>query len=254
MSDIKRYPLLAGLVSWLCFPAYLVQGVYVRQRSMRLSPAAGPRSGQYGEGEPVHRLLAVGDSSAAAVGLDHTHDSLVANAARLLHAQTGETVSWHISGHNSAVAEEIRDAVVPNLMPADYTHIFIMVGMNDMKNWHTSRRFKKAFGGLLYALRTRFPDTRMYWHQGIDVQRVPTIPEPLGWIMNLRVALLNRKGAQLCVERGVVVVPPLHVTGPEGFCRDGFHASEAGYEAWARHMLDHLHHTPRTTPAAAPYV
>ena len=123
-----------------------------------------------------------------------------------------------------------------------------------MKNWHSTRRWKKGFGGLLYALRTRFPEARIYWHQAIDVQKVPMLPEPLAWIMTLRVALLNRKGAQLCVERGAVVVPPVPADGPEGFCRDGFHASELGYEGWARHMLDHLHHTPRTTPAAAPHV
>ena len=254
MRFFERHPILAGLVSWLCFPLYIAQGIYVREHSMRLSPAAGPRSGQFGEGEATHRLLAVGDSSAAAVGLDETRDALIVQAARMLHEDTGETVSWHVSGHNSAVAEEIRDLVVPNLEPVPYTHIFIMLGTNDMKNWHTTRRWKKGFGGLLYALRTRFPETKIYWHQAIDVQKVPAIPEPLGWIMKLRVGLLNRKGAQLCVERGAVVVPPVHVTGPEGFCIDGFHASESGYEAWARHMLDHLHHTPRSTPAAQPYV
>ena len=246
--------MLAGLLSWLCFPVYLALGIWTRQRSLRLSPAAGPRSGVYGEGAPVHRLLSVGDSSAAGVGLERTEDALVAQAARLLHEDTGETVSWHISGHNSAVAEEVRDAVLPHLEPADYTHILVMVGVNDAKNWHTARRFKKGFGTLLYALRARFPEARLYWFRGIDARMVPALPEPLGWIMNLRIALMNRKGTQLCIERGVTALPAVPIEGPEGFCRDGFHAGADGYAVWARHLLDHLHHTPRDTPVAAPYV
>ena len=248
------HPLLNGLVSTLCFPIYLAQGIYVRENSMRLSPAAGPRSGQFGEGVAAVRLLTVGDSSAAAVGIEHTGGAMAPQLARKLHERSGTTVSWHISGHNSAVAQEIRDIVVPNLEPVDYTHIIIMLGTNDLKNWHTSRRFKKAFGGLLYALRTRFPEARIYWPQAMDMRAVPALPQPLAGILNMRRAIINRKGAQLCVERGAVCIPPLQVESTAGFCRDGFHANEVGYDVWSDHVLDHWEMTPRTTPAARPYL
>ena len=198
--------------------------------------------------------MAIGDSSAAAVGIDHTSGAIGPQTAQKLNARSGDAVSWHISGHNSAVAGEIRDHVVPNLPDEDFTHILIMVGMNDMKNWHSVKRWKKEFGTLLYALRTRFPEAKLYWHQAIDMGGVPALPSLLGFVINLRVKLLNRKGAQLCVERGAVCVPPLPVTNPEGFCRDGFHANEAGYDAWADHMIEHFDFTPRTSPAAQPFL
>ena len=241
--------ILTSILSWICLPVYVIYGTYVRSISMRLSPASGPRSGQFGEGDAEIRLLAIGDSSAAAVGIKHTSGAIAPQMAGKLHKQTGKPVSWHISGHNSAVAGEIRDFVVPNLEPVPYTHIVIMLGTNDMKNWHSVRRFKREFGGLLYALRTRFPEAKMYWHQAIDVRQAPLLPYVLGTIMNLRVKLLNRKGAQLCVERGVVCVPPMPVTLAEGYCEDGFHANETGYDAWADHMLAHFDHEPRTSPA-----
>ena len=247
-------PLLTAFLSWICFPVYVAQGIYVRLQSMRLSPAAGPRSGVYGEGAPTMRLLTIGDSSAAAVGIEHTDGAIGPQMADQYHQRTGETVSWHISGHNSAVAGEVRDYVVPNLADADYTHIFIMIGMNDMKNWHSVGRWKRDFGTLLYALRARYPEAKLYWHQGIDINQCPAIPQPLGSIMNLRVALFNRKGAQLCLERGAICVPPLPIVDPAGFCRDGFHADEKGYEAWAAHMLDHLDYTPTTSPAVQSFI
>jgi lysophospholipase L1-like esterase len=237
--------LLTSILSWLCFPAYVAQGVYVRRGSLRLSPASGPRSGQYGKGKPRVKLLAIGDSSAAAVGIDHTSGAIGPQAARKLYERTGEPVSWHISGHNSAVAGEIRDHVVPNLEGADYTHILIMLGTNDMKNWHSVKRWKREFGTLLYALRTRYPEAKMFWHQAIDMGQVPAS------ILNMRVALLNHKGAQLCLERGAVCVTPLQNVDAAGYCRDGFHANELGYESWAEHMIDHFEFEPRTAPAVA---
>ena len=247
-------PFLASLLSWLTFPVYVVQGVWVRQRSLRLSPAEGPLSGKVGQGEPDLRILVVGDSSAAAVGIENTADAIAPQIAKQLSDQSGKTVSWLMSGHNSAVANEIRDHVVPNLEPAEYTHIFIMLGTNDMKNFHSVRRWKRDFGSLLYVLRTRFPEAQVLWHQAIDMRNVPNIPQPLATFMNWRRMLLNRKGAQLCVERGVVAVPPLPDVRAEGFCRDGFHASSEGYAAWAKHYVDHVEYTPRTTPAARPHI
>lgn len=221
---------------------------------MRLSPASGPRSGKVGRGEAAIRLLTVGDSSAAAVGCQFTHEAMAPQLAAMLHERSGNAVSWHISGHNSAVAGEIRDVVVPNLPAADYTHILIMLGTNDLKNWHTSRRWKKEFGGLLYALRTRFPEAKFYWCQALDMTDVPALPKSLAKIMNMRRALINRKGAQLCVERGAVCVPPLQIPDQKGFCEDGFHANESGYQYWARHILEYWDYEPRHSPAVREFV
>ena len=252
--NVARHPLAAKLLSWLLFIPYAAQGMWVRNRALRLSPAAGPRSGVYGPGAAAVNILTVGDSSAAAVGIEQTDGSIGAQIARKWQERRNETVHWHISGHNSAVASEIRDHVVPNLKLAEYSHIFIMLGTNDMKNWHSTGRWKRDFGSLLYALRARFPEARIYWHQAIDVSTAPALPRLLSYVMNLRVGLFNRKGAQLCVERGVVCVPPLPIAEPSGYCRDGFHANTHGYDVWSDHMLKYVDETPRSTPAAQPYI
>ncbi|MDD9908807.1 MAG: SGNH/GDSL hydrolase family protein [Ahrensia sp.] len=248
------HPVLTGLISTLLFPIYLVQGVYVREKSMRLSPAKGPRSGKAGRGEPSVRLLTVGDSSAAAVGCTFTHEAMAPQLAAKIEAATGNAVSWHISGHNSAVAGEIRDIVLPNVPDHGYTHILIMLGINDLKNWHTSGRWKKEFGGLLYGLRARFPEARLYWCQALDMTTVPSLPKPLSTIMNMRRALINRTGAQLCVERGAVCIPPLPVPDDEGFCEDGFHANATGYNYWADHIMKFWNCEPRSSPAVSEFV
>lgn len=234
------HPILMSVCSWLALPLYVVQGLWVRKHSLRLPPAKGKRSGVYGEGEPVYRILAIGDSSAAGAGVAKVEDTIGPQFCRQLHTKTGAGVAWHMSGHNSAVAGQIRDLVVPNLEPVDYTHILIMIGTNDMKNMHTGSRWKKEFGGLLYALRTRFPESKIYWHQAVDMSKTPALPKLLATTLNWRRELLNKKGAQLCDERGAVAIPPLPVVDAAGFCRDGFHANEDGYEAWAAHLLEHV--------------
>ncbi len=201
----------ASLRSWLAFPYYAYVGTRLRGSVLRLSPAQGPRSGTFGKGKPSIRILTLGDSSAAAVGVEHTSGALAVHLARKLHERDGDTVAWHISGHNSATSGQIRDIVVPNLNPADYTHIVLQIGMNDLKNWHSGRRFCKEFGGLLYAVRTKFPEAKLFWGQGVDMTRVPALPQKLAEIANLRRVIINERGTQLCVERGAVPVTPLSI-------------------------------------------
>jgi lysophospholipase L1-like esterase len=158
------------------------------------------------------------------------------------HSATGKTVAWRNAGANSAVASQLRDYVVPNIEERDFTHVLIAVGTNDAKNFLSRSRFKKGFGGLLYAVHTRWPEARIYWSPVIDMTKVPALPPVLGFILGLRVQIINAMGVQLCRERHATAIEPLPVEGEDGFAIDGFHANKLGYEHWADHaskiMLD----------------
>lgn len=230
----------AGL-SWIAFPLYAVLGLHVRGRTPRLPPAAGSPLGQAGEaGKPPARLLVIGDSSAASVGIARQSDGMASRLAETLAPRLGAPVEWRAAGFNSATAGSLRDHVVHNLEPVAYSHILITVGFNDMKNFHSGRRWAKEFGGLIYALKARFPEARLYWSQMLDPAEMPALPPVLAAILRQRMRLFNRLGACLCGERGAVAIPPAVGLPPVGFCPDGIHPSEAGYLGWAEHVAPYM--------------
>lgn len=204
-----------------------------------------------GRGEPV-RLLVLGDSSAASVGIDDSEKGLAARLAHALNRDTGRSVAWRAAGFNSATSGQLRDHVVPNLAPEPWTHIVLSVGTNDTKNFHSVLRFKKEFGGLLYAVKAKWPLARIVWSPVIDMTLVPALPALLGRILEIRANAINRVGTELCLERGAVPAAPLPVVDPPaGFSRDGFHASVAGYQAWADHLLPLIALTEAEVAASA---
>ncbi len=230
---------LYALLTWFAFPLYAWQGVGVRMRTERLLPPPGPALGSIGgAGEPV-RLLVVGDSSAASVGIDDNRQGLGALLAQQFHEASGRPVQWRAAGSNSATSGDLRDQVVPNLANDPWTHIVLAVGTNDVKNFHTLGRFKREFGGLIYALRAKWPQARIIWSPVIEMTRIPSLPAPLGRILSIRARAINALGRRLCLERGAVPSDPLPVLDPQsGFSSDGFHASRAGYAAWANHLYE----------------
>ena len=227
---------LAGLLSWMLVPVAVIKGMGVRRTAPRLPPPRGRPRGQVGEGPAVIRLLVIGDSSAAGVGADRIEDTLGPQLALCLNRTTGKPVSWRNAGANSATAAEIRDHVVPNIEERDFTHVVVAVGTNDAKNYLTKSRFKKGFGGLLYAAHVRWPDARIYWSPVIAMADVSALPPVLAFILGLRVAIINATGRQLCHERYGAAIDPLPIDGPEGFAVDGFHANALGYKHWADHV------------------
>ena len=229
---------LAPLLSWLAFPAYVWQGLGVRRRTARMLPASGPVRHRIEGAGPEIALLVIGDSSAASVGIESSEKGLAAELARLLAAKTGRAVTWRAAGFNSATSGQIRDHVLPNLAPEPWTHVVVSIGTNDAKNFHTIARFKREFGGLLYGLRAKWPEARVVWSPVVEMTRVPALPPLLGRILEARAGAINDMGTALCFERGAVPATRLPIIDPAlGFSTDGFHASEAGYAAWAEHLL-----------------
>jgi lysophospholipase L1-like esterase len=229
--------LLRALLSWLAFPVYVWQGVGVRMRIPRMLPPTGVVRHAIDGLEPAVNLLVLGDSSAAGVGAERSDETLAVSLAGLIARNTGRRVVWRAAGFNSATAGQIRDHVVPNLEAEAWDHIVLAVGTNDAKNFHTVGRFKKEFGGLLYALRAKWPEARIVWSPVVEMTLVPALPRALGRLLEIRATLINRTGERLCQERGAVPSPRLPILDPAaGFSRDGFHASPAGYKVWAEHL------------------
>jgi len=226
----------AGIVSWLLLPVAAWYGLGVRKRTPRLLPPHGPQTGKLGDGAAQIRVLFMGDSSVAGVGVDDISQTLAPQVARSIHARNSETVSWRAAGANSAMAKDLRDYILPNIDQRDFTHIILCIGTNDMKNFLTANRFKKGFGGLLYAIHARWPQAKVIWSPVLNMPDVPALPPILTWILKLRTQIINSMGNRMCRERQAIAATPMSVHSDSGFAIDRFHANAKGYQFWAEHL------------------
>ena len=126
------------LVSWLLYPVYAWQGIGVRLKTERMLPPAGLPVGEIAGKDPAIRLLVLGDSSSAGVGVSDAWQGLCVRLAVHLQGRTGRKVIWRAAGFNSATSGQLRDHVVPNLERGLWTHIVLTTGTNDTKNFHST--------------------------------------------------------------------------------------------------------------------
>lgn len=233
-------PRIAALISWLALPVYIWQGLSLRRGIDRLNPPEEQNVLPVkGKGKP-YKILLIGDSSAAGVGVDDIHDSLGGQIVKLLAKATSRPIEIRIAGCNSATAGELRDFTVPNIEHAPYTHVILNVGTNDAKNFHTGKRFCADFGTLLYALNTRFPTAQIIWSSILDLSTISTLPKPLNHILGIRSREMARRGEILCAERLAEIPDGNWDPSVENFSSDGFHASAKGYHEWAQVLVAHI--------------
>ena len=143
------------LTTALLFPVLLYQGKQARRTTPRLPEAGGSPCGQYGEGTPARRVLVIGESTAAGVGVE-THDQgLASQLAKQIHERTGQTIAWHTFGINGIrLGALIRKLETTELPEADV--VLLSMGVNDTTGFTPRFRFRRQLRELRQLLAPRY--------------------------------------------------------------------------------------------------
>lgn len=173
MLSVYKYSLL---------PILVAQALRLRRSAIRLPEPPGPREGDAGEEQSDRnvRVLFVGDSSAAGVGVTHQSSALAFPTARLLASRLGATVSWQLiakSGVNTMQALQMLKQTAVHR--ADM--IVTALGTNDVTSQQSPRKFLSAYKALVdHAV------TQLGVHGAVitglpPLRILPAAPQPLRW-------------------------------------------------------------------------
>jgi len=219
----------------LLYPIALIQGLWVRQTTPRLPPARGRRGG-YGTGTEALRIVGLGDSIIAGVGVDRQEHSLVGHFARRLHEQEGRPTRWQTHGFNGATSALIHQRIAPRVPPADV--YVVSAGVNDAVRAVSPQAFARNLRGLVETLRSKAPQATVIFAGIPPFESFPSLPWPLGALLGDRSARLQ--AAARVLSRSIDVVcfdfPPR--LAADGFAPDGFHPAAAACDEWAGWLLD----------------
>jgi lysophospholipase L1-like esterase len=211
-------------------PVIVPQGLWTNLRVPTLPEPAGAREGCAGDGPPL-RLLVIGDSAAAGVGVSHQDEALLGQlVSRLagryrvefgLHAKTGYTtddILRHLDG----------------IGPRDYDVALTSLGVNDVLALTSRGTWLARQGRLRQLLREKF-GVRLLVISGLPpVHSFPALPQPLRWHLGSRATEFNEAlGAAVQADRDVGLVDLRFQADASMMASDGFHPGAPIYAEWA---------------------
>ena len=214
----------------MAFPVILLQALWVVIRAQKLPEASGSRTGSAGHGPPL-RILIVGDSSAAGVGVDHLTDALPGQ----LEVRLAEhhLVSWKLVAKSGATAGSLL-RMLDDVVDEPFDAAVIALGVNDSKNGVSERNWRRHYTALLNMLETRFGVTKTCVSGLPPLGEFPLLPAPLRLVLGRRALQFDKILREFADERGSVTYVSL--TFPmdhNAMASDGFHPGPLVYDAWA---------------------
>lgn len=215
-------------------PLYWLQGRLVRRRTPQLAEAPGERSGVFAGSQPVLRIVGLGESPMAAVGLSDQAAGLVPRLAAKLADRYGRRIEWQTAARSGATARLASEVLLPQTEPpAD--RVIVALGVNDCLSLSASKRWLDELDRLTSAIRERLEPAQIVFTGVPPMQHFPALPAPLATMLGSRARLLDARLARFTEADPTLVHAPMRfVASPDGlFCRDGFHPNEEAHRLWA---------------------
>lgn len=220
-----------GLTTFARSPLLVAQAVWVMARASRLPEAAGPRRGTLGQG-PARRLLVVGDSSAAGVGVEDQSQALGGQLARAL--SRDHTVHWSVIAKSGATVQTML-TILENEPNAPVDMVLIALGVNDTKNGVRTKTWEAGYRALLTTVRLKFGSPRICVSGVPPLRHFPLLPHPLSDVLGARAERFDAILQTIATERSDITHLPMEFPlERENMAADGFHPSARVYREWAR--------------------
>jgi lysophospholipase L1-like esterase len=204
---------------------------------LRLPEAAGAREGMEGEGDLRLRLLVVGDSSAAGVGVADQAQALAMPLAANLAQRLGGSVGWQLAAQTGMNTAQARDWVA-RLPLHDADVVVTALGVNDVSSQTTAARFVRETG-LLWSELRELTGARWAAISGLPpMHMLSAVPHPLRWYLGRYSAWLDTAIRRWAEEQRLGYLALQWASDPAHLAEDGFHPGPALYPQWADRLGD----------------
>ncbi len=225
-------------------PLLVAQAVRTRRRAPVLPEAAGPRDGRAGDDEgDLIRVLVVGDSSAAGVGVAHQDQAVVGHLVRTLAAERGGPIEWCLRARSGLTTREVHAMLVADPPPPADVAV-VVTGVNDVIDQVPVRRAIGHRAALADWLLAQGIARHVLFAPLPPMHQFPLLPEPLRRVVGDDARRHDRALARWSAARADVSYAriALELT-PQTMARDGFHPGEPVYRVCGEALGLHVART-----------
>ena len=218
------------LRTFVLAPVIVPLGIWTNLRVPTLPEPPGARQGKSGKG-PRLRLLVVGDSAAAGVGVSRQEDALLGQVVSRLSARY--RVEFDLQAKTGFTTANILRRL--DEMPArTYDVALTSLGVNDVlaltgrSTWLARQRRLRGL------LREKFGVRQIILSGLPPVHSFPALPQPLRWHLGSRATEFNEAIAEAVADEPDVQLIDLRFEADIGMmASDGFHPGAPIYAEWA---------------------
>ncbi len=218
------------LIKLFLAPLLLLQGLYVRRVTPRLPEPEGERVGTTGSG-PHLRLLVLGDSAAAGVGVNSQAEALSGQLVGNLASDF--RVSWKLIAQSGLNTAQLQ-ALVERSVTEPFDAVVVSIGLNDVTGGASVAKWTPTMNRLLDLLQWKYSTRHLLIAPIPPMHAFPALPQPLRWYLGRRARYFNAGLKWLTNRRMDCHLQTCDFPMQrDSLAADGFHPGAAAYALWA---------------------
>lgn len=221
-------------------PLALPLAIHTRRTALRLPPADGAQSGLAGAGlggEPL-RLLLIGESTVAGVGVEAQEVALAGQLAQALAIRMQRPVEWRACGENGITASEACERLLPLALSESADLVLLVFGVNDTTHLSSLTRWEAALRSLSRTISGR--GARVVFTGVPPIQHFSALPWLLRHLLGLRAGLLDSELRRISAQEQAQYARLQLRFADEYLARDGYHPSALGYRVWGEGLAEQI--------------
>ncbi|MDW3646566.1 MAG: SGNH/GDSL hydrolase family protein [Bacteroidia bacterium] len=246
-----RY-LLGSLISLPLLPLIYIQSLRIRAKVPQLPEAEESRGMQIKKSGSGQRILFLGESTVAGIGIKKHEDGIAGTFAREYSDYTGENVSWRVYAKSGYTAEEVYNQILPNIEESKVDLFVIGLGGNDAFTLNSPGNWIKNIEKIINHLQKKYPDTAIAFLNMPPIKLFPAFTPQIKFVLGNLVEILGDELEAYVAKRENVYYYAKRVSAEdwserlgveasaEDLFSDGVHPAKITYQLWAQDMLRYL--------------
>jgi lysophospholipase L1-like esterase len=217
-------------ITALLSPILIPQGVYTRLVTPKLPEADGSRNGFSGEGSQL-KLLILGDSAAAGVGVQNQYQALSGQLVSKLSSHYA--LEWRLEAETGSKTVNIIERL-SQLDAFNVDVVIVSLGVNDVTGGVSVKNWLVLQAELRTILVQKFNAKLILLSSVPPMGRFPSLPQPLRWYLGRKSRLFNTKLINQVRQFSDLEFMDINFPLKDGYiAKDGFHPSGMAYELWS---------------------
>jgi lysophospholipase L1-like esterase len=229
-----------------CLPILFYESKRVRSLIPKLPDAKSPEGVIQSEGLDTIRLILLGESTVAGIGVDKHEFGLPGSTSRHLSDGLNVNVSWRAYGRSGYNSKRIMEETVPEMELENVDLIGIALGGNDAFELNTPWGWQRDIRRLIQALKGKFPNSKIAFMHMPPIKEFTAFTKTMKWALGHLVEIFGDVLAQEIPKHANVYFHHQIVTlkvwreqtksnlSADALFSDGVHPSKLNYELWGK--------------------
>ena len=252
---LKIKYLIGKLLAIPLLPVMFLQSKWIR-RGMPNLPEAEDLIDSVGQsGVPQNeavKLLFLGESSVAGIGVKSHHQSLVGAVSKTLAKGMNTQVQWDVVAKSGYSVKMLNEKLIPQIKDKNPDLIIVGMGANDAFQLNSLKGWRRDIKALIKNIRTTHPETPIFFANMPPVIDFPVLTNLLQFFLGNLVILFGNELSRIVPHYQKVWYNEQRITlkgfkaisdenyEVNDFFSDGVHPSGLTYRIWGELMGEYI--------------